>query len=82
METENKKIWKKMKVYSKTVIDWLLGQQQYCLTREQNCCQTKLLLSSDPVNDCIILHSNHTHCKHNKLAYSLFKSQIDLYAQQ
>ena len=32
MEIVNKKFWKKMKVYNKTVIDWLLGQQQFCLT--------------------------------------------------
>ena len=55
-----------MKVYNKTVIDWLLGQQQFCLTLEPICCpqsvvtgpssgQTKLLLSSNPVNNCILL---------------------------
>ena len=27
-----------MKVYNKTVIDWLLGQQQFCLTLERICC--------------------------------------------
>ena len=33
-----KVIFFKMKVYSKTVIDWLLGQQQFCLTLERICC--------------------------------------------
>ena len=35
----NQKILKKkMKVYNKTVIDWLLRQQQFCLTRKRICC--------------------------------------------
>ena len=38
MERVNKKILKKMKVYNKTVIDWLLGQQQFCLTDKGICC--------------------------------------------
>ena len=48
-------------VYNKTVVDWLLGQRQLCLTLERTCCpkpqssgQTKLLLSSNPVNNCIM----------------------------
>ena len=48
-----------MMVYNKTVVDWLLGQRQLCLTLERTCCpkpqssgQTKLLLSSNPVNNC------------------------------
>ena len=53
-----------MKVYNKTVIDWLLGQQQFCLTLEQICCpqpaalgnrsilrSNKTALSSNPVNN-------------------------------
>ena len=27
-----------MKVYNKTVIEWLLGQQQFCLTLERISC--------------------------------------------
>ena len=27
VEMSEKKIWEKMKVYNKTVIDWLLGQK-------------------------------------------------------
>ena len=40
--------FEKMKVYNKSVIDWFLGQQQYCLTLERICC-------SNPVNNCILL---------------------------
>ena len=29
---------KKIKVYNITVIDWLLGKQQVCLTLERICC--------------------------------------------
>ena len=49
-----------MKVYNKPVIEWLLGQQQFCLTLERICCNRSLLgsnmlLSSNPVNNCILL---------------------------
>ena len=27
-----------MKVYNKTIMDWLLGQQQFCLILERNRC--------------------------------------------
>ena len=37
VERVNKKFFEKMKVYSKAVIDWLLGQQQYCLTLKYIC---------------------------------------------
>ena len=30
-----------MKVYNKIVIDWLLGQQQFCLTLERICSRVK-----------------------------------------
>ena len=40
-----------MKIYNKTVIDWLLEQQQFCSTLE-----LILLLSSNLVNNCIIIH--------------------------
>ena len=40
-----------MKIYNKTVTDWLLEQQQFCLTLERI-----LLLSSNLVNNCIIIH--------------------------
>ena len=48
-----------MKVY-KTVIDWLLGQQQFCLTLRLRTTdpfkgKTKLLLFSNQVNNCIVL---------------------------
>jgi hypothetical protein len=33
--------------YNKSVIDWFLEQQLFCLTQ---------LLSSDPVNNCIMVH--------------------------
>ena len=56
--------------YNKSVIDWFLEQQLICLTLWLNCCpqpsasgnssvvrSTKQLLSSDPVNNCILLAS-------------------------
>ena len=36
-EKSEKNFFEKMKVYSKAVIDWLLGQQQYCLTLKYIC---------------------------------------------
>jgi hypothetical protein len=46
--------------YNKSVIDWFLEQQLFCLTLRlratvQSSGQTKQLLSSDPVNNCILL---------------------------
>ena len=54
-----------MKVYNKSVADWFLGQQHFCLTLEQYVAcslrlraadsssgQTKLLLSSNQANNC------------------------------
>ena len=38
VERVNKKILKKMKMYNKTVINRLLGLQQFCLTLERICC--------------------------------------------
>ena len=39
-ELEN---FEKMKEYNKTVIDWLLWQQQFCLTLERICCPQQIL---------------------------------------
>ena len=48
-----------------TVIDWLLGQQQFCLTRGRICC-LKLLLSKKPVYNCFVIH---LHCYTPSLTY-------------
>ena len=44
-----------------SAIDWVRGQQQFCLTRGRICCpkpqgQTKLLLSEKPVYNCFVVH--------------------------
>ena len=39
-------MFEKMKVYNKTVIDWLLGQQQVFLTLEQICCHQPAALGN------------------------------------
>ena len=38
-----------MMVYNKTVIDWLLGQQQFCLTLERICCPQPAALGNRSV---------------------------------
>ena len=52
-----------------TVIDWVRGQQQFCLTRSRRLRatdpfsgQTKLLLSEEPVYNCFVIHR---HCDVN-----------------
>ena len=65
IEWEN---FRSMKVYNKTVIDWLFGQQQFSLTSNEFVApslrlrakvpfsiKTTLLLSSNPFNNCILL---------------------------
>ena len=56
--------------YNKLVIDWFLEQQLFCLTQGLNCRrlratvqssgQTKQLLSSDPVNNCVMSSLNNS----------------------
>ena len=73
METVNKKMLKKMKVYNKTVISWILGQQHFWWTSKGSVAlslqlratdpfsgQTKLLLSSNPVYNSILIFNNHS----------------------
>ena len=60
----------KKKIRCETIIYWVRGKQQFCLTRERICCpkpqaegnrsvrgsnKTKLLLSSNPVYNCFII---------------------------
>ena len=80
-----------MPVYNKTVIDWLLGQQQFCLTLERICCpqpaasgnrsvlgsNKTAVVPSNPVNNCIILWIM-AHCQ-TLFFYSKLFTIIDVF---
>ena len=56
VEKVNNFFFFKMKVYNKTVIDWILGQQQFCLILELICCPLPAVYS--PVMETSLILMN------------------------